>query len=449
MVKPVEDVHHQLAEFASAISFSDIPSPVRARATLVACDTFGAILAGSLEPEVRGITRCLLAAGRGSEATILGSGFEHAPAPVAALVNAAAGTVLEVDEFYWPYGHPAIHVLPAALALAEGRQSGGTDLITALVLGYEVAVRVAKGSRMRQSVHTHGHFGTVGAAVACAKLLGFGTAQMADAIGVASSLTLATPARATTAGATVRNLFAGVSSQIGVLAVYAVTGGFTGLVGGLQETFGSILGEEFDPSALTVGLGEQYGIATNNFKFHAAAARIHPALDATLALRRQVDPDVDEVCRLRVVTDHRAAQMNRTDPPNQLAAKFSIPFAVATALVHGVADDRAFGPESVADSRTRALAVRVEVVEDTNADEGTAIVELHMTDGRRLLATGSLKESPAREDIAADLRDKFERLAAPVLHGSCGRVWDVLEQLESYEDVSVLTGLLARCATEC
>lgn len=449
MLRAVEEAHYQLAEFASSISYVNIRPEVRARATLVAGDTFGAILAGSLEPDVSGLTGCLLAAGHGSEATVLGPRFDRTLAPVAALVNAAAGTVLEVDEFYWPFGHPAIHVLPAALAVAESLQSGGTDLITALVLGYEVAVRVARGARMRPSVHTHGHFGTVGAAVACAKLLGFGTAQMADVIGVASSLTLATPSRATTEGATVRNLFAGVSSQIGVLAAHAVTGGFTGLIGGLQETFGSILGEEFDPSALTVGLGERYVIATNNFKFYAAAARTHPALDAVLALRQQADPGVDEICRLRVVTDRRAAQMNRADPPNQLAAKFSIPFAVATALVHGGADDRAFAPESVADPRTRALAAKVEVVEDTNMDEGTATVELHMLDGRTLLATGSLVEKPARDDISADLRNKFEHLVAPLLHEGSARAWEVLARLETYEDVSEMTDALARCAPAC
>ena len=81
---------------------------------------------------------------------------------------------MELDEGnQFGRGHPAIHVFPAVLAMAEEGLFSGRDLILALVLGYEVGTRIGIAAKIRMSMHPHGTWGTVGAAVAVGKLTGY------------------------------------------------------------------------------------------------------------------------------------------------------------------------------------------------------------------------------------------------------------------------------------
>ncbi len=106
------------------------------------------------------------------------------------------------EENNFARGHPAIHVLPAALAFAEADGRSGRDLITAFVLGYEVAARIGAAARLRPTLHAHGTWGTTGAAVAVAWLAGGDGATIARTIEVAASLGLSTSRKLAEQGAT-------------------------------------------------------------------------------------------------------------------------------------------------------------------------------------------------------------------------------------------------------
>lgn len=449
----VEDALARLTDFLGRVSYDDLPAATRSQAGLVVRDTCGAILGGSLEPEPRRLAERLRSTGGDAEATILGPAFAKASAASAALVNGAAGTFLELDEYHRPRGHPAIHVLPAVLALGERLHASGPRVVEALVLGYEAGARVSRACRLRPSVHDHGHLGTLGAAVGCGKLLGFGPDELRQVMDLAACLGLASPWRTAVAGATVRNLFAGVSGQMGILAAEAVASGFSGLPDGVQVAFGTILGEAFEPAALVNGLGATYEIDGSCFKLYAACASTHPALDAVLELLHEHRLRADDVVDVLVATHRLAARLNDPEPRNQLAAKFSIPFAVATTLRHGAADRRAFAPEAVAEAGTRALAGRVEVVEapDLTArhpGESAARVELRLADGRTLTAAAVLSSQQIAEPPSeAVLLAKFRSLVGPILPGEAGdQAAAALRRLEEYADVGELTAALARWA---
>ncbi|MGE0725753.1 MAG: MmgE/PrpD family protein, partial [Alphaproteobacteria bacterium] len=146
------------------------------QATFVIADTVAAIACGAAEPEVVAITGRI--GGPPGAASVVGAGRTAAPAE-AALLNGIAGTWLELDEGNrFARGHPGIHVLPAVLAHAEAHGSSGADLITAFVLGYEVASRVGIAAQLRASMHPHGTWGTIGAAAAVAKLAGVDAATV-------------------------------------------------------------------------------------------------------------------------------------------------------------------------------------------------------------------------------------------------------------------------------
>lgn len=147
------DYLDQFSRFAAQADFARLPPEVQDQTRWILADTVGAIAAGSAEPELR-----LLAARRSDsgKATLIGLG-RCAGAESAALLNGSAGTFLEMDEGNrFARGHPAIHVIPAALALSESRGADAALFLSAFVTGYEVACRIGTASRLRASMHPHG-----------------------------------------------------------------------------------------------------------------------------------------------------------------------------------------------------------------------------------------------------------------------------------------------------
>ncbi|MGE5839034.1 MAG: MmgE/PrpD family protein, partial [Deltaproteobacteria bacterium] len=232
------DYLDKLVSYVCRANFNDLPQAVVLRAKEVLVDTLCVIAAGAQEEEVKALTRCLIDPKAKPVASLVGAGTRTEPLK-AALINGTAGTFLELDEGnQFGRGHPAVHVVPAALATAEEEHFSGQHLLTALVLGYEIGTRIGIACKIRMSMHPHGTWGTVGAAVAVGKLMGYGEAAMKEMINVSSSLGLATSRKTMLEGGTVRNVYSGVSNFMGVLAHQLVQSGFTGEADGLGTVYG-------------------------------------------------------------------------------------------------------------------------------------------------------------------------------------------------------------------
>jgi 2-methylcitrate dehydratase PrpD len=441
------------SRFAAGLRVADIPAAVVARARLVLLDTLGAIAAGAQEPEMVALTARMAALhGTGGLATAVIGGRTRLPLPVAAFLNGTAGTMLELDEGnQYCRGHPAIHVVPAALAAADAGGASGAALIRALVLGYEIAARIGIASRLRVTMHPHGTWGTVGAAVAAASLAGADAATMRETINVASTLGLATSRRTMLQGGTVRNAYAGVSNQLGLTAVELVGAGFVGEPDGVATVFGTVAADDFRPEEMTRELGSRWEIARNYFKRHAACRYTHGALDALGAILAETGPVApDEVAALEVDTYVWAAQLDDPAPRNMLAAKFSLPFALATMIVSGETGVASFRDPARQDAATRALAARVTVREDPAFTAALpalrpARVTLALRDGRRVQRTVTTNRGDAEapyppEEILA----KFDALAAPVWGAQrTATIRAAVETIDTAGDVRALTALLA------
>ena len=237
----------RLVAFVAGTRFDDLPGEVVARAKTTIMDTVGAILAGGQLPEVIALAEL---AGRSSgahETTLIGKTAKADPA-WACLYHGTAGTSFELDEGHaFSRGHPAIHTLPPALALGEASGRSGKDVLTAFILGYEVAARVGSGTHLRPGAHPHGTWGTLGAATAAALLASKSKKSLETDVGetirVASNLTLAASFQAAYDGASVRNTYAGVGAQLGLLAAQLAHCGFTGERAGqwlCGQTFNSV-----------------------------------------------------------------------------------------------------------------------------------------------------------------------------------------------------------------
>ena len=439
-----------LDEFATFARDSDPGDEVRAKTALILADTVGAIVGGAAEPEVQALRDRLIADAPGP-CGVIGTGAT-ASAGVAALLNGTAGTTLEMDEGnQFAKGHPAIHVIPAILAEAARRDVSGRALLDACAIGYEAAARVGIATRLRGSMHPHGTWGAIGAAVGVLRLRGADATTIREAMNMAASLGSTTSRRTMLEGGTVRNVFAGVSNQMGLLAADLAGVGYSGDGDGVGHVFGKVAGEAFDPAAMTDALGTRWEVMRNYFKMHSCCRFNHAALDALDEIR-QGEPSLDPAAveSVAVASYAFAAELDDPAPRNVLAAKFSVPFAIATVLVNGSSGVQSFTQDKVDDPTIRALAVRVTVSEDPAMtarlpDLRPAWVTVTMKDGRTLSATTETNRGDWAAPYPVDeIRAKYLSLAT--------RGWtqeastEIWEGIHSLTDAPSASGLLARLA---
>jgi len=413
------DPTERLSRFAASLRFEDLPAEARTQTGWILADTVAAMVAGSAEPELRQLAARQSATGG---ATLVGLGRQTQPG-MAALVNGTAGTFLEMDEGNrFSRGHPAVHVLPAVLALCETQSLDADAFLSALVAGYEVGSRIGAASQLRGAMHPHGTWGTIGAAAASARALGFDPQAMQEAINVGASMTIATSKKTMLEGGLVRNVYAGLANHNGLLAAQLVSCGFTGERDGVASLFGEIVSERYDTGVLLRDLGHDWHLMHNYFKRHSCCRYNHGTLDALdVIAARDGLPAAAQVARVQVRTYGLAAELSDPAPRNTLAAKFSVPFAVATRIVHGSSGLASFTWDALRDPRVLALARRVEVVEDEAMtrrlpQERPAEVRVTSLDGGvREAAVGVNRGDDAAPYTPQELTAKFMEL--------CGRVW--------------------------
>lgn len=406
------------SRFAAQLEIREVPAPVREQLGWILADTVASIVAGSAEPELRAFAGKVHGTGC---ASLPGQG-RCVEADAAALINGTAGTFLEMDEGNrFSRGHPAVHVIPAALALSEQRDADASTFLSAVLAGYEVGSRIGAASRLRGSMHPHGTWGTVGAAASAARVARLGAQAMRETINIASSLTTATSKRTMLDGGLVRNVYAGLSNRNGLLALQLAESGFSGEHDGLASVFGKVVSEQFDTTELLRGLGDVWHVQQNYFKLHSCCRFNHGTLDAIdLLAARGPLPAPGEIAGIRVWTYHYAAELDGKAPHNTLAAKFSVPFAAATRIVRGSSALASFSWDAVRDPVTLALAQRVEVREDPAMSarlpmERPARVEILCHDGRLLVGeVGANRGDDALPYSRDELRAKFMDLACRV-----------------------------------
>ncbi|MEC7667498.1 MAG: MmgE/PrpD family protein, partial [Pseudomonadota bacterium] len=320
-------------------------------------------------------------------------------------------------------GHPGMHVFPALLAGAQEIGVTGTEFLRAFIIGYDVAARAGIGTRLRMSMHPHGTWGTLGAAAGLAALHRLNEKQVAELLNISSSLTLATSRKTMLEGGTVRNAYTGVSNQMAHLACRVLHAGVSGESDGISSVFGEVVATEFDHSAACERLGQRFEITRNYFKLHACCRYNHAALDALVEFMAQHGQlaDHETIDRIEVDSYSLAAELDNQSPRNMLAAKFSVPFAMATTLVTGTSGVESFSGHALTDLHTLALAKRVTVREDHSMTEKLpdlrpASVTVLMKDGRRFHASVETNRGDWQDPYSPEqLVEKYMGLA--------GRLW--------------------------
>ena len=231
-----------------------------------------------------------------------------------------------------------------------------------------------------------------------------------------------------------------------MLATDLAKAGITAARGAVESVFGQILSTRFDPDGLTQKLGEDYYISKNYFKMYSCCRYNHAALDAIqLILAEELLTD-DQIAKIEVETYGAAAALKEQQPANMLAAKFSVPFALAAYIVLGNAGVEAFSDKSVQNERIRHLALRINLSENPAftamlPQNRPARVTVYLKDGRTAERAVSSSQggfdNPYPESM---LLDKFGQLAEGVVGNDAAKqIISLCQALDELKDVQELT----------
>ncbi|MGE7415019.1 MmgE/PrpD family protein [Methylobacterium tarhaniae] len=355
------DAVRTLTAWAAASVREPLPDSVRARAALVLADDLGAMVAAAGEPAVARMRAVLARSAGRPEATVFAPGSPPLDRASAAAANGLAATWCELDEGYRGAPcHAGAYILPALLAEAEAEGASVAQVLQALALAYEITVRCARAFPFAaMTVHPHAAFATIGAAAGIGLLRGASPALLLDTVSAAASMAFAGPYGHAIEGALVRNAWTSAGAWIGLRAADGAEAGLAGLPETFHDVFVGSFGTGCIPEALTEGLGTEWAIEGGYHKVFACCQYAHGAIEASLSLRTQLAGRESEIDEILVETHPRGLTLTTVEPATVLAAKFSMPHALAAAAAIGTGGQGAFDEAALHDPRIADLRRRV------------------------------------------------------------------------------------------
>jgi 2-methylcitrate dehydratase PrpD len=389
-------------DFVDRVAFPSFPEEAVRIARRCIVDAFGLFVAGSDEKSVK-ILREHVRHQAGSEEAILpGGGGVRVPAQRAALVLGTAGHAHDWDDtqvsrdprhVYGLLTHPTVPPLAATICVSE--RLGGVDgetFLTAFLAGFEVECKISEwmtDRHYRRGHHSSGTVGTFGSCVAAAKLLKLGKPQIANAIGIAASLSAGIRVNF---GTMTKPLHVGRAAENGIEAALLALAGFSADPNALDGPWGffEVMGEGLDESKTQQGFGEEYTIVSPgvSIKPYPSGILTHQSMDAMLALVRRVDLRPEDVKAVRFYAGKNIIEPIRYPiAQNHLQAKFSMPALLSMIILRRRASHHEFTDEFVGSPQMQLLQAATTVQIDEKIDEAgydkiRSRIEVETTDGK-------------------------------------------------------------------
>ena len=419
-----QGVTTDLAFYATATHYKDLPDTVRREATRSIVNILGCMLGGTNHPGVAIADAALASCTAPGPATLIGRARRTDPLH-AALINCLASSIYSFDDTHeQAVVHPSGPVAAAAFAMAEMRQVSGQDFLTAFALGMELECRLCKALTVPPAIGSMAWSGTgitggIGAAVAAGHLLRLDMPGMRNAIGIA--LSQAAGFRAMH-GSLCTPLMPAQAAQTGLRAAMLAQAGFTSSPTALEGRYGylSVFCESPDLDALSGELGHRFEILRNTYKPYPCGIVIHPIIDACLVLRQSHDLDAERIASVTVAASPGAmALCNNRNPQDEMQAHVSLHHWAAVCFIRGTVRIQDMDTATaVQDPVLRAFRDRVAATLDPDCPPDAAVVTVTLTDGTRL--THRIEHgvgSAQRPMTDAQLEEKFSAMAIPVIGG--------------------------------
>ncbi len=434
------------ARFIKETSWQGLPDAVRQKAKTCLLDNLGCMLAGSQARITRiccdyvdtiwprGNEASLVL--QGSKSSLLGAAFVNA--------NAANATDMDDDGLFCD-GHPGAQLVPVTLALAEKYNLSGSQLLSALVVGYEVAHRVGGCWHDYHTVYQAcGSWGSVANAAVAARVTGLEEEQIEHALGIAEYHAGNLPMMRDVDHPAMVKHGLGWAAVTGLMAAGLAGKGFTGIP--------SLLGFE-KYRHWVESFGRDYIMVRGvSFKRYSSCLWGHPAIVACQKVLSEHDLVPDQIEKIVVHGFHEMKRLHGGLPRTEEEAQFSVAWPLAVYLLHGEISPCHILQKNLSDPDTMALARKIEVIESEEMtrvhrpDSYPCRVEISLHD-RRCLDSGLVcyEHSSTGETASAygdytrheDVAAKFMHITAPVIGLTAAKgLIKLVENMENLEDLS-------------
>lgn len=440
-----------LADYIAGYPAKALPSAARQSASSCILDALTAAIAGLELSSVRcarTLARDVFASGNvplwfcGECSGLVGAAFG----------NASAVAALDFDDGHrLARGHPGAAIIPASLAAAASRDVDADEILTAVALGYEIAVRIARAQnaktiRSRQSGRWTGY----GVVAAVGRLQQRCPEALADALSVVGVLAPNQEANGSSGYAelTGNDVKEGIPWSVvtGLSALQLAKQGFTGPADLLDHC------SHFDRDTIVKDLTDPTEITRVYFKPYSCCRYIHPALDAFGELLVRFDLHPVDILSIDVETFEWAGRLaNRLSPQSLTDIQFSLPYCVAIAAIDGLDALAPIGPAQLGrpDLVEFAQRVRLSIGSDIDArfpGETLARLKINLADGSTIQSSVvGPRGDPQRPMCWDDLCDKFYKAASRQMpSGTPEKVVASVEALKAGDKIPLFEGLSAR-----
>lgn len=397
-----------LAEFITQTR--SVPDTTKQMVGNVVLDLMSAAVAGSqTEGAKTGREAAVATWGKGSS-TVWFSDLKLSAAG-AAFVNSSSASMLDLDDGHRSAaGHPGAAIIPAVFAEADNGAYSGDQMMIAIALGYEVAVRIS-AARDLNKVDTlvSGRWCAQGVVAAVGWMRGLTSRQMANALSIAATCApnLDAVAYSKDMGNHVKEGIPWATST-GITAVNLAAANSTGPIDFLDNA------EIFNPDTLTSQLGERWFVEGVYFKPYSCCRWAHAAIDAFQSLLHDEHFLISEIDKITIRIFQRALQLNNDVSPKTLeAAQYSIPFCVALVAIHGSSALLPMTEQFLDDPNVLELAAKVELVPDASLSQmfsKSVPAELFVSTGSHQYSckVTSPKGEPSNPMSRSNLIEKFD-----------------------------------------
>ncbi len=445
----MESLSSSYADFILGTRYERLEPEVIHQAKNLILDLIGVSLAGYQSMEFpRLVVKYLASLGGTSEATIFQTKKKF-PAMNAVFANASCAHAIDMDDGH-RFGalHPGSVIIPTAIAATELAGATTKDLIAGVVAGYEVMIRIGAAinpSSLNRGFHATGVTGTFGAAAAAASIMKLSREEIIGALGMAglqsagvlqvnhdadgAKVKPINPARAAASG-----LFSCIMARKGLGGPLQIFEG--------EDGFLKAFTDEVKRGRLTKDLGKTFEIRNVYIKFYAACRHVHACVDAAMEAFQNGPVEISEIERISVETYPAAIRLaGITDVTTPSAARFSIPFSIALALVEQDAGADKYTEEKIRDPRIQNLSKKVDLSVGTKwegeyPDKRGATVRILDKNGRVGSADVELaKGEPENPATWEEIYGKFCRNATFILSERDAK--GLGEAIMNLEDLSI------------
>ena len=439
------DTTRTLAQWAVSLKYESVPAGVIDKAKLCLADSISCMVGGAGMTPSKTVLRVLAAGGHGS-VSVPGISAKLGLFD-AAYYGSQTANALDFDDDL--IGHPGATVNPVALAVGQVARAKGTDLLAAIVAGYEVSVRIGDSGmptyERAQVVNGYSCWQTFGSVVTAGRLLSLSGAQMENAMGLAGAQAPVPNVRKQFVDGGVRGWLKngyGIAGKVGTLSAQLAAEGFEGhrsILDG-ENAFWIMSGSDrFRPELAVKGLGETWKIQDVNFKAFACCYWLQTLLDAVAALRQQ--KNTADVERIEIFAfEDLGRNFCGALPTSIFEAQFQAAYVAALQWL-GRSPAQGLREADLSDPAVLALAHKITVCHDPAMDAAFRERDLYPV---RVVLTDTLGTSSeaftdtpraARKDALIEelVKSKFFSILAPRL-GKQATVdaWDMVRDIENH-----------------